>query len=77
MNTILRKCLEELSKPECDNGYIRGMLETLLEMNRPLMMGGGVVGGLPLPHDKPLFTSTQAGIPAPGNLEEIKKMSGL
>lgn len=33
INTTLRKCLGELEKPEPNISYVRGMLETLIEMN--------------------------------------------
>lgn len=34
-NNILIKCLEALNKPDVDISYVRGMLETLIEMNNP------------------------------------------
>lgn len=36
MNTnILRKCIEELNKDKPDLSYIKGMLETIMELSSP------------------------------------------
>lgn len=35
INNILIKCLQELENPEVNIAYVRGMLETLIEMNNP------------------------------------------
>ena len=35
--TILEKCLAELNKDEVDSSYIKGMLETLLAMQEPMV----------------------------------------
>lgn len=35
INNILIRCLQELEKPEVNIAYVRGMIETLIEMNSP------------------------------------------
>lgn len=47
---ILKKCLEELSKPEPKIDYIRGMLETLVEVQEP--EAAAMTLGVPLPMPK-------------------------
>ncbi len=37
MNSVLSKCIEELAKESPSVPYVRGMLETLLEMNSPVL----------------------------------------
>lgn len=37
MKNILKKCIEELAKPEPKLDYVRGMLEVLVEQDQPVM----------------------------------------
>ncbi len=71
--SILQKCLTELQKAEPDISYLRGMLETLIEIsgagqlkyNAPISLNNVAIP----------FLSSNAGIPTPSNIDEIKKMA--
>lgn len=87
MNTnILKKCLEELSKDEPKLDYVRGMLETLIEMSESLKkcacdgeMKGNVIHTMSACHDEPHNSERdeasilEAGVKA--NLETIKNLN--
>ncbi len=77
--TILQKCLKELESENVRIDYIRGMLETMLELSSkiiytppttPLSQSGvfSTPGGT--------FSTANAGIPSRSNLDEIKRMAG-
>lgn len=73
MIPILRKCLEELSKDGPNIDYVRGMIETLIEMNGPLLnpimlSGPGKVTTL----TPGVFHTAEAGIPARNVPEFVK-----
>lgn len=40
---ILQKCLDELNKEESDISYIKGMIETLIDINWPLVSAPATV----------------------------------
>lgn len=44
-NSILRKVIDELSKEQPNLDYIRGMLETLAEMQEPEPVGSRLTAG--------------------------------
>ncbi len=78
MNNLLKKCIVELQQETPRLDYVRGILETLVDMNQPLATTGlfGPVGQL-VPPTIATFASAVAGIPAPsGSLDEIKRMAG-
>lgn len=68
-NTILKKCLDELTKEAPDKGYVRGMLETLIAMNEPTA-SAPVKQSLGM-HVLP---NTSTGVPMPNGLGAIEKM---
>jgi hypothetical protein len=70
MNNILQKCLDELSKESPKLDYVRGMLETLIEMQTPINIKktfAETVGPA-----NPIITT---GLPPMPNLEKIKAIA--
>lgn len=61
--SILRKCIEELAKAAPDLSYVRGMLETLAELQDPRVSGsfGYLEEALP----KPSHTALDWPMPEP------------
>ncbi len=78
--TILQKCLTELGTEHPRLDYLRGCLETMMEMSsllKPLAMAGlSVPVGQLLPPTTSTFSTANAGIPVRNNLDEIKRMAG-
>lgn len=79
-NTILSKILEELNKEAPRIDYVKGMLETLIEM-QPLAHSSTaehpsykreVAGSTPA---APIEDGAVAGILSPAHLAEIKRLS--
>lgn len=79
-NSILKKCLDELTTPTPRIDYVCGMLETLIAMNEANVVS---------PLIKPIIPNTQisptapfvlnfpmeTGVPIPSNVNQIKKIA--
>ena len=56
---ILRKCLEELNKPEPNISYLKGMLETIVEMSGSVISpANGLVSVGQTSLNNPIYTTT-------------------
>lgn len=77
MNTsILKKCLEELSKTTPDISYVRGMLETLLEVSTD---GANQIRDIPMgnyPPNAALFQPS-TNFPSPGKTVTADSPEGM
>ena len=83
-NTILKKCLTELNEKEPRLDYIKGAIETLIELQetrpdslvaeRPALIGGGV-GSIPAQVARQDDEAAILDGMARAKLEEVKRMS--
>ena len=68
---ILKKCLEELNKAEPNISYLKGTLETLIEMsgNTPTVSNGNIYLPVsnPIPLNNPSYTTT-------GKVDEVDEV---
>jgi hypothetical protein len=73
MNTLLQKCVDELSKDQPDLSFIKGILTTVIEMNPSnvkvseptgvsVASAGGMVNRIQLPEEKKELTPAEQSV---------------
>lgn len=79
---IIKKCLDELNKPEFRKDYVIGMLETLYEMEKPVSsylqpgtLGGSTITLTPGNETITVPSITSIDLPPPPNFLEISKIA--
>ncbi len=78
MNTkILSKCVEELNKPEPNLSYIKGMLETVIEMSDNQPISSYAPLGLAVPQNVPSYPYQNQTTPSLVNLPTEDEGSGI